>query len=146
MMFQSIFTSSLLVVLLQLGASIAPANCLHLYSQSRDVQPLLPSRRSVYNPMITNPLETTKWKVGSQATVTWDLSNIPQEYRSQTSKIVLGYINSGSSDEHLDLDHPLAQGFKIADGQVRFTVPNVTAKDNYIVVRKLLHFTVSWQY
>ncbi|KNZ82074.1 hypothetical protein J132_08257 [Termitomyces sp. J132] len=48
--------------------------------------------------------------------------------------IVLGWVEQGSLNEHLDLDHPLAKDFELSDRRATITVPNVPPKDNYIVV------------
>lgn len=91
-------------------------------------------RRDVYNPKITNPTVRTTWVVGSEVTVTWDVSGIPEDHRNMKSRVVLGWIEPGKLDEHLDLEHPLAQDFTLAQGQVTFAVPRVQPRDNYIVV------------
>jgi len=90
--------------------------------------------RDVFNPKITNPTAGTTWAVGSQVTVTWDVSGIPEDQRNTKSRVVLGWIEPGKLDEHLDLAHPLAQDFSLARGQVTFVVPKVQPRDNYVVV------------
>jgi len=40
----------------------------------------------------------------------------------------------GSSNEHLDIKHPLATDFDIRQGKVPITVPSVKQGNNYIVV------------
>ncbi|KAG5716643.1 hypothetical protein E4T56_gene16376 [Termitomyces sp. T112] len=133
-MFQLFSMFPLLVIILEFSVIIISANGLHLYSQDRDNQLSLPSRRTVYNPKITSPVETTTWNVGHQAVVTWDLHDIPKESWKQKSMIVLGWVEQGNLNEHLDLDHPLAKDFELSDRRATITVPNVPPKDNYIVV------------
>ncbi|KAJ7133010.1 hypothetical protein C8R46DRAFT_945182 [Mycena filopes] len=138
-MFSS-FTSSgpLLAVL----SSLAVVNALYLPGQDGLVQNPLspktpsspPSRRSVYSPPITKPDASTRWARGTDALVTWSTSNMPEQITNATGRVLLGYLEDGSSNEHLDVDHPLAQGFNITDGSVKIHVPDVLPRDNYIVV------------
>ncbi|KAF9355425.1 hypothetical protein BGX26_006575 [Mortierella sp. AD094] len=90
----------------------------------------------VINPHITSPRRGDEWKAGSTQTVRWSTKNIPRSHASSTGSIVLGYLNGGASDtnEHLDLEHPLAKGFLLKDGHVDVVVPNVPARDKYIIV------------
>ncbi|KAI0917120.1 hypothetical protein AcW1_007601 [Taiwanofungus camphoratus] len=89
--------------------------------------------REVYIPVITDPHASTVWTIGSRAEVTWDVSSIPSGLTDFTGKIVLGYLDKGT-DEHLDLDNPLAEGFNITEGHVEVEVPNVSPSNEYIVV------------
>ncbi|KAG6829466.1 hypothetical protein H0H92_004428 [Tricholoma furcatifolium] len=131
MMFLSLLSPTVFVAILQFSLSTIPASGLHLSSCDGDCHNL---KRTVYNPTFTNPGEGTTWKVGDVVQVTWDLQGIPAEYRQQTSQLILGYVDPGSSNEHLKLDQPLAKGFKIGDGHVAIKVPNVPPRGNYIVV------------
>lgn len=81
-----------------------------------------------------------------------DLTGIPSSALGTTGQVVLGYLDNGSSNEHLmigeqvpyetvrdlltiAIDSPLAQGFKYSDSKVTFTVPSVPSRTDYIVVR-----------
>ncbi|KAF7346561.1 hypothetical protein MSAN_01884200 [Mycena sanguinolenta] len=92
------------------------------------------SRRGGYAPPITSPGASTTWTRQNMVTVTWSTSDIPKSITNPTGRLLLGYLNPGSSNEHLDLDHPLAEGFDIRDGNRTIRVPNVPPRDNYIVV------------
>ncbi|KAG6844712.1 hypothetical protein H0H87_004435 [Tephrocybe sp. NHM501043] len=48
-------------------------------------------------------------------------------------KVVLGHLGP-TGGLNLDLDHPLAENFKLRVGQVEITVPSVTPRDDYIIV------------
>ncbi|KAH9949859.1 hypothetical protein B0H21DRAFT_71749 [Amylocystis lapponica] len=91
------------------------------------------TEREVYDPKITNPQLGTIWTVGERTKVTWDVSQIPSGLSSYSGKLVLGYLENGS-DEHLDLDNPLVDGFNITEGHVELEVPNVAPSHDYIVV------------
>lgn len=92
-----------------------------------------PLSREVYSPPVTSPDASTIWDIGSIEQVTWDTSSIPKSITNSKGKLVLGYVNNGT-DEHLDLDHPLAEGFEITQGFVQVVVPNVKPANDYIVV------------
>ncbi|KAJ7486046.1 hypothetical protein B0H11DRAFT_1904557 [Mycena galericulata] len=119
-------------------SSLAVANALCLPSCEVSQTPLdlkAPlARRSVYSPPITKPDSSTKWAVGTEVDVTWSTSNAPQSITNREGKIVLGYLEAGDPSEHLDLAHPLAQGFDIMDGHQAITVPHVPSGSNYIIV------------
>ncbi|KIJ62578.1 hypothetical protein HYDPIDRAFT_94224 [Hydnomerulius pinastri MD-312] len=89
--------------------------------------------RIVHDCPITNPNTRTIWKAGARATVFWDTSGIPVNTTS-TGKIMLGYLEPNDTSEHLDTEHPMAEGFKIAEGHVSVTVPRVPPKKDYIAV------------
>ncbi|RDX53403.1 hypothetical protein K466DRAFT_561901 [Polyporus arcularius HHB13444] len=88
----------------------------------------------VYRPHLTSPVEGDSWPIGSQQTVTWDASDIPPEALYQTGVLLLGHLVDGSSNEHLDIENPLASGFQIKNGAVNVTVPKVFPRSDYIVV------------
>ncbi|KAJ7643989.1 hypothetical protein FB45DRAFT_1020793 [Roridomyces roridus] len=92
------------------------------------------SPRDVYAPPITSPDSSTRWTRGTQVQVTWSTANAPKSVSNQKGKILLGHFESGSPGEHLDLDHPLAEGFDIMDGHHTVTVPQVSPGSQYIVV------------
>ena len=56
----------------------------------------------VFDPPITAPTAGQIWTIGSTQTVTWDTTNIPEGSLNQTGLILLGFIEDGSDDEHLD--------------------------------------------
>ncbi|KAI0349584.1 hypothetical protein OH77DRAFT_1414735 [Trametes cingulata] len=88
----------------------------------------------VFRPQITEPKEGDVWTVGSVQTITWDTSNIPAANQNQTGLILLGFIEDGSIDEHLNTTNPLASNFPITAGSVNVNVPDVTPRDDYVVV------------
>ncbi|KAJ7367100.1 hypothetical protein B0H14DRAFT_82454 [Mycena olivaceomarginata] len=140
----SFFTSSALPsVMLAVLSSLAAVDALCLPCQvglgqtplslKTPSSPL--SRRGVYSPPITSPDASTRWVRGTEVTVTWSTSNMPQSVTNPKGTLLLGYLEEGSSNEHLDLDHPLAEGFDIRDGHRTIRVPDAaTPRDNYIVV------------
>ncbi|KAJ7245029.1 hypothetical protein B0H12DRAFT_1128339 [Mycena haematopus] len=132
----SFFTSS--CVMPAVLSSLAVVNALCLPCQVGLGQVPLglktPSRRGVYSPPITSPDASTTWARESTVTVTWSTAAIPQSITNPTGRLLLGYLNPGSSNEHLDLGHPLAEGFDIRDGNRTIRVPDVPPRDNYIVV------------
>ncbi|EIN12913.1 hypothetical protein PUNSTDRAFT_82382 [Punctularia strigosozonata HHB-11173 SS5] len=93
-----------------------------------------PTEDIVFTPTITDPTAVTTWAVGSNQTVTWDTSKIPAEAQNSTGVLLLGYQQSDDDSEHLDIAHPLAAQFPISAGSVAVTVPNVTTRNDYIVV------------
>ncbi|KAF7791484.1 hypothetical protein EIP86_002500 [Pleurotus ostreatoroseus] len=94
------------------------------------------AQREVYSPPITSPDSSTVWVAGSQATVTWDTSSLPHQGGPFVGTIVLGYLRDGSENEHLDAEHPLAQGFDLSQGAVDVKVPLVQPGNDYIIVRE----------
>jgi hypothetical protein len=47
---------------------------------------------------------------------------------------MLGYLLSdGAGGENLDVDHPLAQDFPLDAGKVKFVVPPVKPRHNYVI-------------
>ncbi|KAF8842183.1 hypothetical protein BDN67DRAFT_899879 [Paxillus ammoniavirescens] len=94
---------------------------------------LLEIARTVYDCPITDPNARTVWKAGERATVVWDIRGIPVNTTSK-GKIELGYFKGKSSNEHLDIEHPLAEGFSILQGRIDVTVPQVKPGRDYIVV------------
>ncbi|KAI9465059.1 hypothetical protein BJY52DRAFT_761773 [Lactarius psammicola] len=122
-----IFRIPAVLLFLALGASAAPA-----------VEPLQvtvqESKRDVWAPPIINPHKGTIWHIGSTATVSWNTSTRPMQVTNPTGTLLLGYLRSdGEGGENLDVDHPLAQGFPLNAGKVKFVVPRVKPRHNYIV-------------
>ncbi|KAI0663390.1 hypothetical protein C8Q70DRAFT_1050075 [Cubamyces menziesii] len=72
----------------------------------------------VFSPPITSPKAGDVWPAGT----------------TQTGLILLGYIEDGSEDEHLDIKNPLAVNFPISAGSASVEVPSVTPRDDYVVV------------
>ncbi|KAJ3539058.1 hypothetical protein NM688_g6421 [Phlebia brevispora] len=99
-------------------------------SDMRSLQP-----REVISPKITSPGSNTVWVAGTTAQVTWDTSNVPKQGGPYTGSILLGYLQDSSENEHLDVDHPLAHGFDLAQGSVDVKVPLVSPGNDYIIVR-----------
>ncbi|KAF6761500.1 hypothetical protein DFP72DRAFT_1061728 [Ephemerocybe angulata] len=91
-------------------------------------------RRDVIAPKITSPTASSVWPVGSTQTVTWDTSDFPPDNQitNPIGKVILGH-DSGDS-LNLDLQNPLAQGFKLRDGKVSVVVPNVPPRKDYLIV------------
>jgi hypothetical protein len=54
----------------------------------------------VYSPRVTSPQGGEVWKVGTKQKVTWDKSSTPPKVYG---KLLLGYLEDGSANEHLDL-------------------------------------------
>ncbi|KXN87620.1 hypothetical protein AN958_08401 [Leucoagaricus sp. SymC.cos] len=92
------------------------------------------AQRDVFNPHITNPRQGTVWIVGSQETVTWETDNIPPDSQltNPNGRVILGFMENNSLN--LQLDHPLAENFKLRTGQVTITVPDVPPREDYIIV------------
>ncbi|KAF7980498.1 hypothetical protein HWV62_38000 [Athelia sp. TMB] len=86
----------------------------------------------VYDPHIMRPATGDIWHVGDWVEVIWDTAGVPRG--NMEGKIVLGHLEKGSLDEHLDNDHPLAEGFQISTGSVKVFVPSVAPHDDYIIV------------
>jgi len=93
-----------------------------------------PIVEDVFSPDITSPQLGTVWIVGQNATVTWNADDVPQTNANSTGLILLGYEDDNSGNENLDTQSPLASNFPISAGSISFTVPNVTARNDYIVV------------
>ncbi|OBZ68973.1 hypothetical protein A0H81_11316 [Grifola frondosa] len=91
-----------------------------------------PVQNVVFSPPITAPTAGMTWPIGSEQVVTWDTSVVPAGSENQTGLLLLGYLEDNS--EHLDIQHPLANNFPISAGSVQVLVPNVTTRNDYIVV------------
>ncbi|EAU85842.2 hypothetical protein CC1G_05059 [Coprinopsis cinerea okayama7 len=92
-------------------------------------------KRDVYSPRITHPTSGSVWKAGRNATVTWDLSDMPRNVTNPYGTLILGYISDDDQyNEHLDLRHPLALKFDIRHGNVTFRVPKVSSRADYVVI------------
>ncbi|KAI0830543.1 hypothetical protein BC628DRAFT_1313000 [Trametes gibbosa] len=91
--------------------------------------------RDVWSPPIIEPDASTVWTVGSMVKVSWDTSTRPEHVTSWVGKLVLGFTDDNEdTNEHLDLNDPLADGFNLTQGHVMVRVPDVTASNEYIVV------------
>jgi len=89
----------------------------------------------VVAPPVTAPKAGDVWNVGDEQLVQWDTSKIPDEAKSYTGTIVLGYYEGDDdTDEHLDYENPLAQGFLLTAGSQSVTVPNKPYGPSYFVV------------
>ncbi|KAJ7095730.1 hypothetical protein B0H15DRAFT_68557 [Mycena belliarum] len=136
-MFSSIASPSGLLAVL---SSLAAASALFIpyqvgeASSSLNPSPSHASRRDVYSPPIISPNGSTKWVKGTEVNVTWSTANMPSKITNPNGKIFLGHLEASSSNEHLDLEHPLAEGFDIRDGHRIITVPTVSSREDYIIV------------
>ncbi|KAI8086481.1 uncharacterized protein BX664DRAFT_335905 [Halteromyces radiatus] len=90
----------------------------------------------VLNPHITSPTSSTKWRAGSQHTITWDTENvaggpIPDTYKGT---IKLGYLDpKDGPNEHLQWE--LASDFLLNKGSQVVTLPaDLETKRTYIIV------------
>ncbi|KAH7884958.1 hypothetical protein F5I97DRAFT_1881208 [Phlebopus sp. FC_14] len=88
--------------------------------------------RDVVDPPITSPTANTVWHVGEQQTVTWNTTGLPSNPSNPNGMLVLGYMYNNS--ENLMLDSPLATNLNYSTGQAQITVPNVSTREDYIVV------------
>lgn len=91
-----------------------------------------PATLIVYSPHVTAPTAGQIWTTGSNQTVTWDTSDIPEEKQDSPGMLLLGYLEDGS--ENLDINTPLAVNFPLSGGNVTFTVPVVDTRTDYVVV------------
>ncbi|KAG6809412.1 hypothetical protein H0H92_000337 [Tricholoma furcatifolium] len=128
--------------------------CVSFFVSFIHASPLM--MRDVFSPTITSPNASTVWPVGTQQTVTWETDNIPpaSQLTDPNGMVVLGYLGSNGG-YNLDIgenvfytllvshikacglimiDNPLAQDFPLTQGEVDITVPNVTPRDDYIIV------------
>ncbi|KAJ8080426.1 hypothetical protein PM082_017259 [Marasmius tenuissimus] len=90
--------------------------------------------RDVYSPKITNPTRNNVWIVGLNATIEWDTSKPPQNITNDIGEILLGRFNGTDDNEHLDLEHPLAENFSLLSGSVTVEVPDVEPGEDYFIV------------
>lgn len=94
---------------------------------------LAPQELIVFNPQITSPKQHATWQKGSKQVVKWNTENIPAQRMSTTGVILLGYMENDS--ENLDIDHPLATGFPLNNGQVGVKIPeDLDASKQYFIV------------
>ncbi|CAO1618397.1 unnamed protein product [Sympodiomycopsis kandeliae] len=94
------------------------------------------AEREVINCQITNPTNSDNWSAGAPSEVTWDKSCVADpKFQEYTGTLVLGYSEAGSESLNLNVEHPLADGFKLKDGYVDFTLPSdIPTKSTYFVV------------
>ncbi|RPD57049.1 hypothetical protein L227DRAFT_578239 [Lentinus tigrinus ALCF2SS1-6] len=91
--------------------------------------------RDVWAPTVTAPDAETVWTIGSTVTVRWDASHPPNRVTNYEGKLLLGHFEDGdNTNEHLDIEHPLAEGFNLTQGHVKVKVPDVKPSNHYIVV------------
>ena len=67
-----------------------------LFAGSSSAAPIEIQRRDVWVPQIFTPTTGTVWSVGSNQTVTWDLSQKPENVTNPTGMVLLR--KNGSSD------------------------------------------------
>ncbi|KAI0778413.1 hypothetical protein BD413DRAFT_440261, partial [Trametes elegans] len=91
--------------------------------------------RDVWSPPVVHPDAGTVWTAGSKVKVVWDTSTRPSHVTNWEGRVVLGHYEDGDdTNEHLDFDHPLAEGFNLTQGHVNVQVPNVSPSNEYIIV------------
>lgn len=121
MMFNFSSLSTLFVLLLQLTVNANALVCLPCQARFNSRFTTL-DRRSVYRPKITSPRGSDVWMTGSHVTVTWqviayllsdnfeligffcrDTRDMPADVTNKQGKVLLGHIDDGSHNEHLDI-------------------------------------------
>ncbi|KAI0328182.1 hypothetical protein GY45DRAFT_1210559, partial [Cubamyces sp. BRFM 1775] len=91
--------------------------------------------RDVWSPPIIKPDAHTVWTAGTTVEVSWDTSTRPRQVTNYDGRLVLGYLEDGDeTDEHLDFDHPLAEGFNLTQGHIQVRVPDVDPANDYVVI------------
>ncbi|KAI0375233.1 hypothetical protein BV20DRAFT_985676 [Pilatotrama ljubarskyi] len=91
--------------------------------------------RDVWSPRIVAPDAGTVWTSGSMVKVSWDTSKRPRHVTNWEGKLVLGHFEYGDdTNEHIDFEHPLADGFNLTQGHIMVQVPDVVPSNEYIVV------------
>ncbi|KAF8817186.1 hypothetical protein BYT27DRAFT_7229123 [Phlegmacium glaucopus] len=135
-MFNSLTLPVLLITLLCFYLDSSAGSCMPCHEPNRRDAPWdrSLSTRGLYIPKITSPTNNTTWIIGSYVTVTWDLHDMPKNVSNQKGSLMLGYLEDGSDDEHLQVEHPLAEGFDIKSGFVSIKCPDVDPDKQYIVV------------
>ncbi|KAL9710938.1 hypothetical protein Ac2012v2_005478 [Leucoagaricus gongylophorus] len=120
-----VFTTSVVFIFIPLGVkSLAEASSLRNIRRESNI---------VFSPHITSPTSKAIWPMGSVQNVTWETTDLPNEKRKNTGIVMLGYLEDGN--EHLDIRHPLATGFRIDQGYVLITVPRrIAERNDYICV------------
>ncbi|KAF8968953.1 hypothetical protein BDZ97DRAFT_1797190 [Flammula alnicola] len=129
---------TLLITLLSLCIGSFAGPCMPCQASNRRDTPWdrgFPSSRGLYSPKITNPTNATVWSTGSDVVVTWDLRDMPDKTSNPKGTLLLGCLEDGSDDEHLNIEHPLASNFDIKNGFVAFKCPKAPKPcERYIVV------------
>ncbi|KIK04102.1 hypothetical protein K443DRAFT_676234 [Laccaria amethystina LaAM-08-1] len=85
-------------------------------------------KRDVFDPPVISPGKGTVWKVDTEQTVTWNVTNPPKQITNNKGEIIL------SNNGVLDFAHPLATGFDIMLGKITVRVPNVPSGHKYQVI------------
>ncbi|KAI7855391.1 hypothetical protein BDC45DRAFT_506093 [Circinella umbellata] len=88
----------------------------------------------VWNPEITVPKATSKWRAGETYTVKWKTTVLGEDIPDGVNgTIKLGYLEEGSINEHLYWD--LATTFPLNSGAQTVTLPSdLETKTSYIIV------------
>ncbi|KAI1789774.1 hypothetical protein LXA43DRAFT_549252 [Ganoderma leucocontextum] len=92
------------------------------------------ARRDVWSPVILSPNASDVWRAGSLVEIRWDTADPPAQVTNYMGRILLGHEQDADGNEHLDFEHPLAQGFNLSRGAVSVTVPDVVPSNNYFIV------------
>ncbi|EDR13602.1 uncharacterized protein LACBIDRAFT_292425 [Laccaria bicolor S238N-H82] len=85
-------------------------------------------KRDVFVPPVISPGKGTVWKVGTEQTVKWNVTNPPKQITNNKGEIIL------SNNGVLDFANPLAEGFNILLGEIKVTVPNVASGHKYQII------------
>ncbi|KAJ7069653.1 hypothetical protein C8F01DRAFT_1048453 [Mycena amicta] len=100
-----------------------------------------PQELIVVSPNITSPQAGDFWLAGSTQVVRWNTANIPPAAAKNTGLLLIGHITimrdqDGKEypSENLDINHPLASGFRLTDGNVTVVVPHIIPRDDYMLV------------
>ncbi|KAI0086237.1 hypothetical protein BDY19DRAFT_895338 [Irpex rosettiformis] len=84
--------------------------------------------RDVWTPKILYPRAGTVWYSGQRHNVTWDLSTKPAQITNNDGAFIL--LRSGEIETPVVVGH----GFKLTDGRVEVTVPDVMTRDDFSLV------------
>ncbi|KAF4570054.1 hypothetical protein EYR40_009040 [Pleurotus pulmonarius] len=123
------WTESSLALAASLPQQLSVERRINMFSNENALE-----RRIVWDPEITLPNRQTLWTRNTTVTVSWKTDNIPEGAHNQKGKVVLGWRNQKGGSEHLNIEHPLATGFYLRDGYIKITVPQVSPRDDYIIV------------
>ncbi|TFK37253.1 hypothetical protein BDQ12DRAFT_685562 [Crucibulum laeve] len=90
--------------------------------------PAQQSTNDVFVPPVLTPTAGTIWKVGTQQTVTWDVSNPPVHITNAIGEILMS--KGGVTIPNLTI----ASNFSILLGTINVQVPNLAAGNDYRVI------------
>ncbi|KAI0812588.1 hypothetical protein BC629DRAFT_946967 [Irpex lacteus] len=84
--------------------------------------------RDVWAPKVLYPHAGTVWTSGQRHNVTWDLSTKPAQITNNDGAFLL--LRTGNIETPVVVGH----GFKLTDGRVEITVPDVVTRDDFSLV------------